>query len=104
VRVWLGIYDVSPSDLRNHFQQFTTMAGMPRTSYLFLKIIWCVVVWILWKEKNNHVFQLTVATPFTLIEKFKLYSFLWLKSKHVSFSYSYHDWWKHPLPCMGIIL
>ena len=44
---WLGIYDVSPGDLRNHFLQFTRMAGMPRTSHMFLKIIWCAVVWVI---------------------------------------------------------
>ncbi|KEH18656.1 hypothetical protein MTR_8g027695 [Medicago truncatula] len=40
----------------------------------------------------------------TLIEKVKLYSFLWLKSKQATFSYNYHDWWKHPLLCMGVHL
>jgi len=91
-RMWLGIYDVSPGNPRNHFQQFTKMAGMPRTSYLYLKIIWCAAVWVIWKERNNRVFQNTVATPYSLIEKVKLYSFLWLKSKQVSFGYSLHDW------------
>jgi len=91
-RVWLGIYDVSPGNPRDHFQQFTKMAGMPRTSYLYLKIIWCAAVWVIWKERNNRVFQNTVATPYSLIEKVKLYSFLWLKSKQVSFGYSLHDW------------
>ena len=44
------------------------------------------------RKKKNRVFQHTVATPYTLIEKVKLYSFLWLKSKQVSFGYSLHDW------------
>jgi len=58
----------------------TELAGMPRTSYLYLKIIWCAAVWVIWKERNNRVFQHTVATPYTFIEKVKLYSFLWLKA------------------------
>jgi len=51
---------------------------MPGTSNLYLKIIWCAAVWVILKEMNNRVFQHTVATPYTLIEKVKLYSFLWL--------------------------
>jgi hypothetical protein len=77
---------------------------MPRSSHLFLTIIWFAAVWVIWKERNNRVFQQTIATPIMLIEKVKLHSFLWLKSKHVSFSYNYHDWWKHLLPCMGIFV
>jgi len=51
---------------------------------------------------NNRVFQNTVSTPVTLIEKVKLNSLLWLKSKQVPFSYSYHDWWKHLFLCIVV--
>jgi hypothetical protein len=91
VRLWIGIYAVSLGDLRHHFHQFTKMAGMPRCCHLFLTIIWVAAVWFIWKEMNNHVSQHAIATPFVLIEKVKLNSSLWLKSKHASFSYSYHD-------------
>jgi len=104
VQLWLGILSVTPGGIRHHFHQFTKLAGMPRSSHLFLSIIWFVVVWVLWKERNNRVFANVVATPFLLLERVKLNSFLWLKAKHVSFSYSYHDWWKHPLPCMGMVM
>jgi len=43
------------------------------------------------RRGNNRVFQHTVATPFMLTEKVELNLFLWLKSKHVSFGYNYHD-------------
>ena len=52
----------------------------------------------------NRVFQNTVSNPLNLIEKVKLNSFLWLRSKLVDFVFSYHDWWKHPIPCMGVLL
>ena len=78
------------------------MAGMPRFSHLFLRIIWLASVWVIWKEMNNRPFQNTVSNPSILIEKVKLNSILWLKSKQVFFSYSYHDWWEHLLLCMGV--
>jgi hypothetical protein len=80
------------------------MAGMPRTTHLFLTVIWFATVWVIWKERNNHVFQNTISDPSMLVEKVKLNSFLWLKSKQVAFAYSYHDWWRHPLSCMGVFL
>jgi len=50
------------------------------------------------------LFQNTTATSSTLLEKVKLHSFLWLKSKQTPLAYSYYDWWKHPLSCMGVFL
>jgi len=89
VRSWLGIYSVPSGELRHHFTQFTKMAGMPISSYLFLTVIWFATVWVIWKEQNNRVFQNATATTYFLLEKVKLNSFLWLKSKQSALVYSY---------------
>jgi hypothetical protein len=101
---WLEISLVFPGDIRHHLHQFTNMAGLPRATHSFLKIIWFIYVWVLCKERNNQVFQHVVSTPLVLIEKVKLNSFMWIKAKQATFTYSYHDWCKHPLPCMRVIL
>jgi len=102
VWLWLVISSVSSSDLHQHFTQFITMAGLPTFTHIFFKIIWFTSVWVLWKERNDRVFNSKTSTSFTLIEKVKLTSFLWLKSKQATFSYNYHDWWKQSLLCMGV--
>jgi len=101
---WLGISFVHAGELRDHFIQFTRIAGMPICSHIFFRIIWFATIWVLWKERNSHVFQNIGSTSFVLIEKVKLHSFLWLKSKQTAFAYTYHDWWKYPIPRMGVIL
>ena len=62
--------------LRQHFIQFTSMAGLPRFTHTFLKIIWFASIWVLWKEMNNRVFQNMVSHPSVIIEQVKLNSFL----------------------------
>jgi hypothetical protein len=54
---------------------------MPRFIHLYFTIVWFTTVWVIWKERNNRIFQQTVSTPFPLLEKVKLNSFLWLKAK-----------------------
>jgi hypothetical protein len=44
---WLGISFVQSGELRQHFTQFTKMAGMPIYSHLFFRIIWFVTIWVL---------------------------------------------------------
>jgi len=78
------------------------MVGMPCFSHYFFRIIWFATILMIWKNQNNRVFQNTVYNPFTLIEKVKQLSFLWLKSKQVPLAYGYHDWCRHPLLCMGV--
>jgi len=44
VWLWLGISSVNPGDIRHHYHQFTNMAGLPRITHLFLRIIWFATV------------------------------------------------------------
>jgi len=104
VWIWLGIVFVASSTLSHHFVQFSYMAGITRSSHIFFKIIWLACVCVLWKERNNRIFKNMASDPSALIEKVKLNSFLWMKSKQVTFIYSFHEWWKHPLLCMCVHL
>ena len=81
VWLWLGISSVSQGDIIQHLTQFIKMPGLHRSTHLFFIIIWFTTVWVLWKERNDRVFNNTASTPLILIEKVKLTSFLWLKSK-----------------------
>jgi len=72
---WLGISSVSFGVLRDHFVQFPHMAGMPRFSHSFLKVIWLDYVCVIWKERNQRVFKNMASDPYVLIDKVKMNSF-----------------------------
>jgi len=99
---WIGLSMVPPCQLRDHFMQVSFMAGMSRGTHSFFKVIWFACVWVIWKERNNRIFKDLVSPPVVLLEKVKLLSFVWLKANHASFNYSFHDWWRYPIPCMGV--
>jgi hypothetical protein len=100
---WLGIYYVCPGSITDHFFQFTHLAGMPRSSFVFFKIIWLASTWAIWKERNSRVFANAVIDPHNIIERVKRNSFLWLSTNVVPIAFSFHDWWRHPLLCMGVL-
>jgi len=99
---WLGLYSVTPFDLNDHHVQFCHMAGLPACTHSYLKGIWHACVWVIWKDRNDRIFQNQITHPSVSIEKVKLHSFLWMKAKHISFNYCYYDWWTHLLLCAWV--
>jgi hypothetical protein len=89
--------------IKQHFVQFIHLAGMTRASHVYFKVIWMASIWAIWKDRNNCVFNNVVSDPLSIVEKVKLNSFLWLSSNVVPISFGFHDWWRYPLLCMGIM-
>jgi len=100
---WLGVSFVSLGYIKDHYSQFIQLMELPRSTHFYLKVIWFVCVWTIWKERDNRVFTDTVIDPLCIVEKLKLNSFLWLSSNYVPIAFGFHDWWRHPLLCMGIM-
>lgn len=100
----LGIDFVPSGVLFEHFEQVLWMVGMPRSTHSFFRLIWLVCVWVIWKERNDHIFKNVASDPCILSDKVKLNSYLWLKSNLMSFSFCYHDWCRHPLLCMDVTM
>jgi len=100
---WLNIHFVALEVLRAHLLQFGHLAGLPRFTYSFLKLIWLACVWVIWKERNNRVFNQKASELQQMTDRVKKLSFQWLKACMSTCSFSYHDRWRHPLLCMGVL-
>jgi len=101
---WLRLSFVASGSCRDHFTHFGHLAGLPRSSYSFRQLIWMAYVWVIWKERNSKGFYQKITDYQTLADKVKLLSFQWLKENMQTFVFSYHDWWLHPLLCIGVRL
>lgn len=89
---WLGVPSVFPGSDTYHYFQFIHLAGLPQCTHSYLKVIWLACSWANWKERNNCVFKNVVLDPFSIVDKVKLTSFLWLSSHLVPIAFGFHDW------------
>jgi len=55
------------------------MAGLPRVTHSFFKVIWRACVWIVWKERNNIIFNNKAWDLTQVLENVKFISFSWLQ-------------------------
>ncbi|AES95399.1 hypothetical protein MTR_5g025040 [Medicago truncatula] len=101
---WLGLSSVDTYCAQDHFHQFARLGGFPRQSHPILKLIWLSCALTIWKERNNQIFNNNVLPLHQLLDQVKLLSFNWLRRKTINFAYTYHEWWRHPLFCMGIFM
>lgn len=88
--------------LSDHILQFGQLGGGYKRLRYTLLVIWLTCIWVIWKERNNKIFNNKAASIYELVDKVKLLSFLWLEEKHVIFAFSYHCWWLNLLVCLDI--
>ncbi|CAJ2636137.1 unnamed protein product [Trifolium pratense] len=103
VCTWIGIPSTSSNTIRDHFVQFTYLAGGSRARRSFLQLIWLASVWVIWIERNHRLFTGSTSTLTQLLDKIKLFSYRWLKTTSVTLVLNYHSWWSSPLLCLSLV-
>jgi hypothetical protein len=102
VHSWIDIPMVAYTTLRDHFVQFSFLAGGSRARRSFLQLIWLACVWVVWTERNHRLFRGSASSPHQMLDKIKLFSFRWLKATNVTLASNYHSWWSSPMLCLGL--
>ena len=86
-----------------HLHQFGGLRGFSKKTTESMHIMWLLVVWTIWKEQNNRIFQRKEDNLLVLGEMVKLQSFWWLKSKYTDFDFDYQEWRRCPLTCLNSV-
>ena len=102
VQLWLGISGVDHQSLGAHFFQFTNYLGGLRTRRSFLQLICLLYVWLIWKERDNKIFNNTYTSITELVEKVQFHSYWCLSANNVTFVYGCQQWWSDPLSYLDI--
>jgi len=99
---WLGLLMVAPSQVSNHFYQFSGCGGTTKGHRSILQVIWFAENWEIWKERNNRLFNGKECPVYQVVDKIKSLAFTWLKAKYISLPINYHGWWLSPFTILGI--
>jgi len=102
VRFWLCFSSVDHNVPSTHFSQFPNYLGGRRSCRSFLQLMWLLCVWLIWKERNNRIFNNVHSFIMEFSEKVKFHAYWWLKANNASFVYGCEQWWSNPLCCLGI--
>jgi hypothetical protein len=102
VRHWIGFAGADTNNVVDHFVQFIRMTGAGKAKRSFLQLIWLLVTWVLWNERNNRLFNNVITDVPKLLDKIKSLSLAWLMAEKAMFVYGTQRWWSSPLACLGI--
>jgi len=64
---WTGVFTVSPLQVANHFHHFSFLAGVSKVGRSILQVIWFAMMWKIWKERNNKLFNDKVSSIVHLV-------------------------------------
>jgi len=93
---WIGILRTHNKDIGSHFENFHFVPMSEKQNQVW-KRVWAAIVRCIWEHKNNVVFR---QGSLILRKSFKLLSWLWLKHRKGSFSYSFTDWHLNHYQCL----
>jgi len=102
VRNWFGVYSANPSNIMDHFYHLGTSSGYGKSRCSLMHLIWFACSWVLWKERNDRLFQNKENSSTQILENIKLLSFWWFKAASVNFYYRFHNWCQNPFLYAGI--
>jgi len=57
VRQWIGFSSLDPNQVSDYFIQFSQSADSSKSRCSSLQLVWFSVVWEIWRERNNRLFN-----------------------------------------------
>jgi hypothetical protein len=96
---WLGFYLVIPPNLFLSFAMWTTW-GMNKFVKAGLRLIWCVSIWVLWRARNDCVFNVDVVNSMVIIDTIKLLSWQWFIGRLATTPCLLYEWQWSPIDCL----
>jgi hypothetical protein len=96
---WLGLIIILPHDIASSLAILLN-CGKNKSEKVGLCLVWNAFMWVLWKVRNNHIFNHDAAIVDDLVEEIKILSWRWFIGKIAKGPFLLYEWKWDPLACM----
>lgn len=96
---WINLSVVPSRSIGDHFRQHN-LVGANRIRQIRLKFFWCAVVWMIWKTRNDIIFNNYEFHLQNLLQGVLFHSWSWIKVYDDSFFYFLSQWCLNTGACL----
>jgi len=96
---WIGIMFVQHKIPRDHFESFC-LVQVNYKQNLVWKGVWAAIVSSIWDQRNRSIFKQDRVDTEEIFHMAQLKTWLWLRYRMKSFSYSFSYWLLNPILCI----
>lgn len=98
---WLEINLIIPANILAHWKCWDALLGLRKESKKGMRIIWHTSLWVIWKMKNNIVFNNEGFEVEEVVDEVKMLSWRWSIARTRMNPCLYYEWRCAPNWCMG---
>jgi len=84
---------------RDHFESFCLVQENYKQNHMW-KGVWATIVCSIWDQRNKSIFKQDRVDTEEIFHMAQLKTWLWLRYRMKSFSYSFSDWLLNPILCI----
>jgi hypothetical protein len=96
---WLGVVVVPPLDVTMSYEQLMTR-GLNKKIRRGFSSVWLAYVWVMWKMRNDLIFNNTAASVEVAVDGIQRLSWQWFLNKVAKNSCLLYEWIWNPTDCM----
>jgi len=96
---WLNGSFITPPNLFNHWECWSDLAVNKRVRKGYY-LIWHASVWLLWKARNDKIFNNVVCDADSIVEEVKVLSWRWSLLRMNIPSCLFYEWCWDPVDCL----
>jgi len=83
VHDWVGVSSVDLYSIMDHFNHYAYLSGGPKKRHSFMRLLWLVTIWVIWRDINDMIFSNKVKSMPHILKKVKCLSMWWLEKNVV---------------------
>lgn len=101
ILTWIDVNLIIPADLFMHWKWWDGLLCNRKENKRGMRIIWQTSLWVIWKARNNIIFNNGVLDMEAAIDEIKMLSWKWSIARLRMYPCLYYEWRWDPKWCMA---